>query len=474
MAVTSDASAKLEEEQDPVICRDWSANSLGKLTARDFGVYEIDSKLSSKMLQSSLQAGINLNQIVDIANEIQVKSKSATEKAITDSLNQVDVLFEDATFFSMDKAINEVVGLLSIRLREECNRLRSEVHTSILNIISTELSKTNCSFGTLIYQLESLRELAKQYELQLAKRESVIEVLKSENAQAKEASERKVLVERNLRKKVYNQLAFAHARRVLMLRVWTSWKRSLECTWKRRVQKRLEKEAQQACIRISQDYEIKIAELRERLQAAELRCKKAEMLQARTHENLKSALMRGVCALNMETMSVLQPDDAEISGESPVGGVSVPSARVYRENKNWEINKDCRSPTTTLGDSAIMKSCVESEKPERLRSPDRWAHSPPNECSTSGRNFSASRVKFADERPSRGVFASIEPVDVVTATFAGFDINRSQNGVFRAHTVQHGAPAGPSVYSSASFGTIQVQRHNSTSQVCFVWLNAFG
>lgn len=42
------------------------------------------------------------------------------------------------------------------------------------------------------------------------------------------------------------------------------------------------------------------------------------MSQARIQESMKSALMRGVCALNLETMSVLQPESECGSPKGPL------------------------------------------------------------------------------------------------------------------------------------------------------------
>lgn len=57
--------------------------------------------------------------------------------------------------------------------------------------------RVSYTMETLIHQLKSLRELFKQYEMSLAKRESVIEVLKSEIDQMKMRAERDVSKERN-------------------------------------------------------------------------------------------------------------------------------------------------------------------------------------------------------------------------------------------------------------------------------------
>ncbi len=120
-----------------------------------------------------------------------------------------------------------------------------------------------------------------------------------------------------------------------------AWKGSLEGSWKRRTHRRFASEAEQKCVKLSQDYEIKLAELRDRLRSAEEKCALVEESQTRTYENMKSALMRGVCALNMETMSVLKPEsgdgvvDLDLSQDEVDSRLCVDDARQGRTEDSW-------------------------------------------------------------------------------------------------------------------------------------------
>ena len=71
---------------------------------------------------------------------------------------------------------------------------------SKLILILADIFRTNCSFDKLLYQLESLRDLAKHYEMKLAKREGVIEILKSEIAQTQKLAELNITAEQKARK----------------------------------------------------------------------------------------------------------------------------------------------------------------------------------------------------------------------------------------------------------------------------------
>ncbi len=51
------------------------------------------------------------------ALDLEQQCKEDNERIVSNSLSQVEQLFTDGGFCSMDKAINEITGLMSIRLR---------------------------------------------------------------------------------------------------------------------------------------------------------------------------------------------------------------------------------------------------------------------------------------------------------------------------------------------------------------------
>ncbi|KAM7538301.1 hypothetical protein Aperf_G00000075270 [Anoplocephala perfoliata] len=230
----------------------------------------------------------------------------------------------------------------------------------------------------------------------------------------------KVLVE-----KFCNQLACAHARRTLLLRVWSAWKRSLESTWEQRTHQRLMRESQQICVQLSQDYEIKIAELREKLRCAEERSALAEKSQTRAYESMKSALMRGVCALNMETMSIIQPKSESEYSE------------FYKNEKFGAV------------ETAKNNGRIDIEPPSNEER--NYSHNGPY----NSRSLSDSRVKIS----------VLEPVKAVTTKLDNHCNNFVPNTLLRTHTVEYGIPVGPSLYSSANAGSVRIQRHDSYNQV---------
>ncbi|XP_041868761.1 centrosomal protein POC5 isoform X1 [Corvus kubaryi] len=107
-----------------------------------------------------------------------------------------------------------------------------------------------------------------------------------------------------------NSIADRHFRTALMKKVWAAWRSASEVRWKDKVARACQLRAEDVCVQLTNDYEAKIAEL-----TAALEQRKAEILRLhseRDHyeDTMKKAFMRGVCALNLEAMSMFQSKDS--------------------------------------------------------------------------------------------------------------------------------------------------------------------
>ncbi|KAL7065478.1 hypothetical protein AAHC03_05870 [Spirometra sp. Aus1] len=290
----------------------------------------------------------NNSRLIELAKSYQHRSSEEHEKIMRSALQQINSLFQNNSFCSLDSVLTEAAAEVQSRLKNEYQRLRGEMQGSISRIVAFELQKASCSLETMIYQLESMRDLARDYEKKLAKKDRTISELSSEISEVKLTFGQQRDIDNKARKKFCTQMALNHAKRRLVLRAWTCWKRAIEASWKDRVYRRLVDQANEVCVNLRREHARIVAELEERLRLSEaklieadrqqheshmamksalmrgleerLRLSEAKLIEAdrqqhESHMAMKSALMRGVCALNMETMSVLQPDTENL----PVG-----------------------------------------------------------------------------------------------------------------------------------------------------------
>ncbi|XP_041460149.1 LOW QUALITY PROTEIN: centrosomal protein POC5-like [Lytechinus variegatus] len=148
------------------------------------------------------------------------------------------------------------------------------------------------------------------------------------------------------------KLAKRHHEKHLKSKVWSAWHSIIVAKWRQRVEKACQTKAQEVCMKLTNDYEARLASLNEALEAARAEVTKLHGERDYYEESMKKAFMRGVCALNMEAMAMFH-DGEEGSGQpqpsfppsapTPAAAAPVPTAAPARPSPS--VN------TTLLGRS---------------------------------------------------------------------------------------------------------------------------
>ncbi|CAI9624458.1 unnamed protein product, partial [Staurois parvus] len=112
-------------------------------------------------------------------------------------------------------------------------------------------------------------------------------------------------------------LADRHYRKVLLKNSWRTWHSAIEVNWKDKVEQACRARAEEVCIQLSIDYEAKVAQLNGAIEDAKAEVQR--LLEERDHfeGTMKKAFMRGVCALNMEAMSMFQEREIHMGHDLP-------------------------------------------------------------------------------------------------------------------------------------------------------------
>ncbi|XP_037387288.1 centrosomal protein POC5 isoform X4 [Pygocentrus nattereri] len=131
------------------------------------------------------------------------------------------------------------------------------------------------------------------------------------------------------------KLADQHYQLQLKRKVWAGWHSLIQKDWRERVEQACRTRAEDVCLQLSADYEAKLLEHVEALQKAQAEIQRLHIERERYEESMKKAFMRGVCALNIEALSMFQTGDtgrqerdAPLSGEEP--GCSTMASRPLR------------------------------------------------------------------------------------------------------------------------------------------------
>ncbi|KAJ3170287.1 Centrosomal protein poc5 [Geranomyces variabilis] len=109
------------------------------------------------------------------------------------------------------------------------------------------------------------------------------------------------------RARLSTRIASTHHTRHLTRRILHAWKELAGTSWRKTVERRVKMEAEKAMEALAADYDKRIEQLDDKLADAHLQLNESERARAAQAEELKKAFMRGVCALNMEAMSMFRP-----------------------------------------------------------------------------------------------------------------------------------------------------------------------
>ncbi|XP_032865076.1 centrosomal protein POC5 isoform X2 [Tyto alba] len=182
-------------------------------------------------------------------------------------------------------------------------------------------------------EMENLKELLRTYEISIGRKDEVITNLTQALERQKERIElmKKFTLWRiqhvKAKQEEYaNRVADKQFQTALMKKVWAAWRSLIEEKWKEKVAKACQLRAEDVCVQLTNDYEAKIAEL-----TATLEQTKAEILRLHSEreqyeDTMKKAFMRGVCALNLEAMTMFQGKDSKTDhGRLPPSQYNPPS-----------------------------------------------------------------------------------------------------------------------------------------------------
>ncbi|NWH80977.1 POC5 protein, partial [Piaya cayana] len=177
-----------------------------------------------------------------------------------------------------------------------------------------ENEKHSTHVRQLSNEMENLKELVHTYEISIGRKdEVVITNLTQALERQKERTElmRKFTLWRiqhaKAKQEEYaNRVADRQFRRALMKKVWAAWHSLSEEKWKEKAAKACQLRAENICIELTNDYETKIKELTATLEETKAEVLRLQIEREQYENTMRKAFMRGVCALNLEAMTVFQ------------------------------------------------------------------------------------------------------------------------------------------------------------------------
>nr|XP_015219719.1 PREDICTED: centrosomal protein POC5 isoform X1 [Lepisosteus oculatus] len=190
--------------------------------------------------------------------------------------------------------------------------------------LKKEREKHASQMAEFVTEMDNLKELLHTYEISNQRKDEVISNL----TQGIERQREKLELMRTFthwriqhseaREEAYaNSLADQHYRLMLKKKVWAAWHSVIEVNWRERVERACQARAEEVCHQLSSDYAAKMAELSEELSNARGEIQRLHSERDRYEDSMKKAFMRGVCALNMEAMSMFHGRESRLESDRP-------------------------------------------------------------------------------------------------------------------------------------------------------------
>ncbi|XP_062943310.1 centrosomal protein POC5 isoform X2 [Cynocephalus volans] len=229
-----------------------------------------------------------------------------------------EILMSD--FLVSDENLHKMENVLDLWSSGLKTNIISELSKWRLNFIDwhrmemkKEKERHAAHLKQLCDQINDLKELQKTFEISIGRKDEVISSLSHAIGKQKE----KIELMRTFfhwrighvksRQDVYEgKLADQYFQRTLLKKVWKGWHSIVQKQWKDVVERACQARAEEVCVQISNDYETKVAMLSGALENAKAEIQRMQHEKEHFEDSMKKAFMRGVCALNLEAMTMFQ------------------------------------------------------------------------------------------------------------------------------------------------------------------------
>nr|XP_022312821.1 centrosomal protein POC5-like isoform X1 [Crassostrea virginica] len=268
---------------------------------------------------------------------------------------------------SIDPDVTKMEGMLDQWTVDLKKNVLAEFSQAKIRIVErskqTLIREQECSAAeraNLQNEIERMKELLHTYETSIQRKDQVISNLtqalgkqRDKQEAMRTFSEWKVQHVDLKREKFAEKLANRYHERRLQQRVWEAWHSLIENKWRTRVERACQAKAQEVCQQLTNDYEAKVAGLTEELRVARDEICHLHKQREQYEEAMKKAFMRGVCALNLEAMTIFNKDDQK---ENKPNGE-------FEENLESSLPEKDYSGPKTIPQEPVYSSCPKQDVP---------------------------------------------------------------------------------------------------------------
>ncbi|XP_035515163.1 centrosomal protein POC5 [Morone saxatilis] len=270
----------------------------------------------------SSRASVFSNTLSDRLHKVPERSRSNSPDPLESAL--ADMVISEENISKMENILDTWSNNLKSNVLTELRKWKLAFKEQHKLEMRKEREKYATKTAGLKSELDSLKGLLHTYELSNQRKDEVILNLSQVLDRQKEKLEKMRafthwrLKHTEAKEEVHAaQVARQHYSLQLKKKVWLAWHSLVQKHWKVKVERACRARAEEVCTNLSTEYEAKLAEHCEAIQKAQAEIQRLRLERERYEESMKKAFMRGVCALNMEALSMFH--SAEGRPEQPPG-----------------------------------------------------------------------------------------------------------------------------------------------------------
>ncbi|XP_055056116.2 centrosomal protein POC5 [Misgurnus anguillicaudatus] len=164
------------------------------------------------------------------------------------------------------------------------------------------------------------------------------------------------------------RLAEQHYHLQLKRKVWAGWHSLIQNRWRERVEKACCARAEDICMQLSTEYEAKVAQHVEELQKAQSEIQRLHAEREHYEDSMKKAFMRGVCALNIEALSMFNTGETGRLDRDAPPSSDEPGTSSMANQPPRTVSSAWHSPVVTEASIQLppSHSSTEYAEPERF------------------------------------------------------------------------------------------------------------
>lgn len=224
-----------------------------------------------------------------------------------------DFLVSDENLQKMENVLDRWSSGLKTNIISELNKWKLNFIDWHRTETRKEREKHAADVKQLQNQINGLKELQKAYEISIGRKDEVISSLSHAISKQKERVELmrtffhwRISHVRSRQDAYEIKIAEQHFQHTLLKKVWRAWHSIVQRKWKEVVERACQARAEEVCVQLSNDYESRVAMLCGALENAKAEIQRMQHEKEHFEDSMKKAFMRGVCALNLEAMTMFQ------------------------------------------------------------------------------------------------------------------------------------------------------------------------